>query len=290
MTLYGAIWCWRRRELALLSGALSGVSVYVAARPFTLAYFSGKALAVAAPIFTLIAVRALFAAEPGRERSKLARRVAWALVAGAFVLGAGYSSALALRGAHVRPKDRGPDLSLFRPIIRGEPTLYLGRDNFAGWELRGDRNVLGFQSNSSPLAVHLNDRPEKAGVFEPAVDVDSVDPGTLDSFRYLISPRTAFASQPPANFRVIRKSRWYLLWERRGPTGSRFILNESESPGATLECRAGTLRALEALAPAGVAFVRPKPVVGPADAWRRPDGSLPPEIGATPAVVPSCSG
>ena len=86
---------------------------------------------------------------------------------GGFVLGAGYSSALALRGAHVRPKDRGPDLSLFRPIIRGEPTLYLGRDNFAGWELRGDRNVLGFQSNSSPLAFHLNDRPEKAGSSSP---------------------------------------------------------------------------------------------------------------------------
>ena len=70
VTAYGAIWCWRRRELALLSGALSALSVYVAARPFTLAYFSGKALAVLAPIATLIAVRALFGGQPIRGRSE----------------------------------------------------------------------------------------------------------------------------------------------------------------------------------------------------------------------------
>ena len=63
--------------------------------------------------------------------------------------------------------------------------------------------------------------------------------------------------------------------------GSRLILNEGESPGAIARVPVGHSRDLEARAPNGVAFVRPKPVVGLADAWRRPDGSWPPEIGET---------
>ena len=137
--------------------------------------------------------------------------------------------------------NRGPDLSLFRPIIRGEPTLYLGRDNFAGWELRGSGNVRGFQRvQLSPCRPP--ERPAREGrVFAPAaVDLDSVDPSTLDSFRYLISPRTAFASQPPANFKVIRKSRWYVLWERRGPTSSRFILTRARARARRWSARVGS--------------------------------------------------
>ena len=217
VTAFGALWCWRRRELVLLSGALAGLSIYLVARPFTLAYFSGKALAVWPPCSRWSRLRGLCGAEPHDGPRAAARRAAWAVAAASFTLLAGYSSALALRGAHVRPKERGPGPSLFRPIIRGEPTLYLGRDDYAGWELRGDRNVRGFQPYSSPLAFHMDERPEKAACLEAAVDVDSVDPSALNTFRYLVSPRTAYASQPPANFKPIRKSRWYVLWERRGP-------------------------------------------------------------------------
>ena len=39
----------------LLAAALAGVTVYAVARPVTLAYFSGKALAVVAPVLTLAA-------------------------------------------------------------------------------------------------------------------------------------------------------------------------------------------------------------------------------------------
>ena len=155
VTVFGALWCWRRRELVLLSGALAGLSIYLVARPITLAYFSGKALAVVAPMLMLVAVRGLYGAEPHDGRRAAARRAAWAIAAASFILLAGYSSALALRGAHVRPHDRGPDLSAFRPIIRGERTLYLGRDNFAGWELRGHGECLGLSGvQLSPRLPH----------------------------------------------------------------------------------------------------------------------------------------
>ena len=50
-----------RRDRALLAAALAAVTVYVVARPATLAYFSGKALAVASPVLALVAVSFLLA-------------------------------------------------------------------------------------------------------------------------------------------------------------------------------------------------------------------------------------
>ena len=163
-----------------MSAALAGLSIYVVARPVTLAYFSGKALAVMAPIVILIGVRALIAAERWAGPSVLGKRVVWAGAVALFVVMAGYSSALVLRAAHVRPQDLGPDVADFRPLTRGEPTLYLGRDNFVGWELRGSQ-LSGFQ-NYTPLGAHLGERASKSEGDRPAVDVDSLDPGRSTPF------------------------------------------------------------------------------------------------------------
>jgi hypothetical protein len=267
LTAYGAWWCWRRRDPVLPAGLLAGASVYAAVRPFTLAYFSGKALAVLAPLAALVAARGL-AGAVGNARRPRAERLAFALAAACWALLAAHSSALALRGAYVRPHDRGPDLAAFRSLVRGQPTLYLGRDDYAGWELRGDGNLLGFQGGNSPLARHLSDYPPKAGVFEPAADFDSVPWQALALFRYVVTPRTAYFSRPPADLRPVMRSRWHVLWRRIGPMRPRAVLFEGEAPGALLRCRRGVPEQRGLLRRAGVAFVRPQPVVGEADAWR----------------------
>jgi hypothetical protein len=271
---FGLVWCWRRGERVLLAGALAGVSVYAVARPVTLAYFSGKALTIAAVPLTLAAVTALTAiAGP----APLARRTRPALAAmlalAAFVAVAGASSALALRAAHVRPLERGPDLAAFRQDVQGELAVYLGRDNFAPWELRG--SVLrGFQSYDTPLGLGIADSPAKsktdAGL--PAVDIDSVDPFLMATARFLVAPRTPYASRPPANYRPVKRTRWHVLWERRGPTLPRRILAEGEAPGRTLDCRQAAGRAIAARP--GVAYVRPAPVEGRARSWRPPGGGV----------------
>ena len=260
---YGAWWCWRRAEWALLGGGAAAIAVYVVARPVTLAYFSGKALVVAAPILTLIGVTGLIvavAASQGRRRL-----LAFTALVTYLALLA-YSSAMTLRGAHVRPAGRGADLADFRAAVQGQPTLYLGRDDFAGWELRGAK-LWGFQ-NYLGLASRLEVRPAKAAGDHgpPAVDVDSIDSRFLDVFRYLIGPRTAFASRVPSNFRLVRRSRWHLLWERTGTTTDRRILDEGEAPGAMLDCARGEGRRLKD--GRGSAHVRRPPVVGRAAAWR----------------------
>ncbi len=264
---FGLYWCWRRRDWALLAGALGAISIYVVARPFTLAYFSGKALTVAAPLLTLVAVSSL-AGIASSGRLSLSRPIAvrpWAAAAtlAAYVLVAGASSALALRGAHVRPPERGHDLAAFRPLVSGEPTIYLGRDNYAPWELRG-AGLLGFQSYDTPVALGIPELPRKyTGDAEPpAVDTDSIPPHLLAGARYLVAPRTAYASRPPPNFRPIRWTRWHVLWERRGRTLPRSSLAEGEAPGKILRCGTALSRRQ------GVAYLRPPPVVGRSVAWR----------------------
>jgi hypothetical protein len=268
---FGLVWSWRRRDWVLLAGALGGISIYLVARPFTLAYFSGKALAVVAPLLTLLAVRALAVVASGLQP----RRVRWAPAAAgaglaAYVVIAGASSALALRGARVRPHERGGDLAAFRPVVKGAPTVYLGHDNWARWELRG-AELAGFQSYGSRLARELSEVPAKSTPRDaptPAVDSDSVDPATLAAARYLVVSRTPYASAIPAGFRLIRRTRWHELWERHRPDASRQILAEGEAPGRVLDC--GTSEGRRVARRGEVAFVRPRPVVGAAAAWAPP--------------------
>ena len=268
--LLGALWCWRGRERVLLAAALAGVTVYAVARPVTLAYFSGKALAVVAPVLTLIAIRGLLGV-----KLPVVRIAAVALFAALAV----YSSALALRAAHVRPGERGPDLAAFRPLVKGADVLYLDRDVFVGWDLRGAR-ISGFQSAAGLHLRPLTAVPSKSssGPLPAAVDWDSVGPGALDAYEFVVTARTAYASMPPPNLEPVARTRWHVLWRRHGPTPPRSILMEGEAPGLALDCRQPAARTLARQR--GTAWVRPMPVVGAADSWRLPDG-LPAGGGAT---------
>jgi hypothetical protein len=266
VVIFGLVWWWRRREWVLLAGALAGISIYAVARPVTLAYFSGKALAVVAPLLTLLGAGAL-ATVASRGRGGWAPWAAGAVLV-AYVAVAGASSAIALRGTHVRPHQRGHDLAAFRSLVEDQPTIYLGRDNWMRWEVRGAQ-LSGFQAYNSALAREIGPVPAKATGegSQPAVDSDSVDPALLASTRYLIASRTPYASVRPEDFRVVERTRWHELWERRGTPAPRQILpGEGEAPGAVLDCASPDGRVLAR--GSGVAYVRPRPVVGPAQEWR----------------------
>ncbi len=268
VVLFGLVWCWRQREWALLAGVLGGTSIYLVARPVTLAYFSGKALAVLAPLLVLTAVKSLAAVASARRAERRWLPILAGAVLLAFVLVAGASSALALRGARVRPHDRGGDLAAFRPIVKGQQTLYLGIDSYAPWELRGAhvQRVFAFRDG-----VPSSKTGSDAGAA--AVDFDSVAPSLLAHARFLITPRTAYASSPPPNFGAVARTRWHVLWKRRAPDAPRRILAEGEAPGKVLDCQTAAGSRLSKAS--GSAYVRPQPVVGSRDAWRMADGRRP---------------
>jgi hypothetical protein len=257
----------RRRDLVLPTAVAAGLLIYAIARATRVPYVSTKSLAVIAPAITVLVARGLLFARP---KSRSVARWAWAGCVAAFLLLSAVSSMLVLRAAHVRNRAQVRDLALFRPMVQGASVLYLANDNYAQWDLRGSR--LTALSGYGPRA-QLNVRPQKAGpaAVKYPLDFDSVDPAALDRFSYVITPRSAFGSQPPSTLRPLRVGRWYELWKRFGPTPPRAILHEGVFPGAVMQCARNAPPPSNAL----LAFVREPPVVGHPYDWRPlPGGSF----------------
>jgi hypothetical protein len=232
--VFGVLWALRRRDLTLPAAVGICAAIYFYSRGHQSPYVTAKALVIAAPLVMVVGGRALLS---GRED-------AWAgspgsivrLCAGlAFVYVALHSSSLALRGEPVGSTAQAAELDQLRPIVGHEPTLFLGNDDLAGWELRGVRlaypSVTAFPS---PLHVGLS---AKAYEYGDPFDFDSIDSAQLNSFTYVITTNTPYASEPPANFHLVKKLPLFELWRRSGPTTPRLSLDARESPGAVLDCR-----------------------------------------------------
>jgi hypothetical protein len=260
------LWWARRREAVMLAAVAACAVIYAQATLVKNPYASAKALPVAAPVVALVlavpwmnARRTRRAAEDRRAR----RRAGVIVAAGTLVaVAATASSALALRDAYVGTSAHGDALETFRPFVGGDTTLFLGYDDFAHWRLRGaELATVGhlYARWVAPL------RPEKQWAPGHAFDFDSVSPAMLDAVRYVVTPRSTYASTPPANFTLRRQDRWFQLWERAGRTPSRVLAaSEIGAPGGVLDCAA------ERIEPSanGVAAVLPPPIVRPASAWR----------------------
>ncbi len=244
---------WLRRYGPAVPAALAAAILgYLGARLFGTVYTSAKALAIAAPIVALVAFGGLLSDDRPARRG-------WAMPALAAVLAAGMalSSFLVLRQTPVAPTDHGDQLAELRPLVQGQKVLFLGRDNFVAYELRGSRPFTAVRNYYDPNYVkpdlHLRD------VFRK-FDFDSVTPATLNRFPYVITTRAAFASGPPPNYEPVRETDDFVLWKRTGPGGPRSTLQEGANPGAPLECPSQEATELPAKGRATV-FARP-PAVG----------------------------
>jgi hypothetical protein len=137
---------WSRGETAVPAALAAAVAIYVAARIASTPYTAAKATLMIAPLATVVPVRELLAAgRAAAPRRILSPRLQLALGA-VFVLGAGFSSLLALANAPVGPRDYSPGLALLRSAVSGGAVLVLAPQNqigdehaepFIAWELRG---------------------------------------------------------------------------------------------------------------------------------------------------------
>jgi hypothetical protein len=247
----------RRHGLAVPSALASAAVIYVGARLFGTVYTSAKALAIAAPLVTLIALGGLLdhaERSPGAYptvpwRQLLAVVVALAILASSFLI---------LRQAPVGPTDHAAELAELRPLVGGGDVLFLGRDNFIAYELRGARPFTAVRNFYDPNYVKPDLR--LADVFQK-FDFDSVRPRTLRRFAYVITTRAAYASGPPPGFSPIARTPTFQLWKRTGPVGPRHTLAEGASPGAPLDCRTGAGRRISRNAGTATIF-RTTPVTG----------------------------
>jgi hypothetical protein len=244
---------WLRRYGPAVPAALAAAILgYLGARLFGTVYTSAKALAVAGPMVALVAFGGLLSGDrPARGK--------WAMPALAAVLAAAMAlcSFLVLRQTPVAPTDHADQLAELRPLVQGQKVLFLGRDNFVAYELRGSRPFTAVRNYYDPNYVKPDLRLKD--VFRK-FDFDSVTPAALDRFRFVITTRAAYASGPPPNFEPVRETADFVLWRRTGPVVPRRTLQEGDNPGVLLHCPSAEARKLPSKGRATV-FARP-PVVG----------------------------
>jgi len=251
---------WLRRHGEAVPAALAAaIVIYLGALAFGTVYTSAKALAIAAPVITLITFGGLL----GHERAESTRSLrSWRPgLALALAAGIALSSFLVLRQAPVAPDDHADQLAELRPLVQGRKVLFLGRDNFISYELRGSRPFTAVRNYYDPNYVRPNLRLKD--VFRK-FDFDSVAAAKLGRFPYVITTRAPYASGPPPAFEPLRATKDFVLWRRTEPVGQRRTLDEADRPGAPLDCSSRDGRRLRRSGGTSTVFAAP-PVIG--GAW-----------------------
>ena len=240
---------WIRRHGSAIPAALAAAAVlYLFARGLGTVYTSAKALSIAAPLVALVTLGGLLAAS--------ARPLRW--LGAAFALAAAFCSFLILRQAPVAPAAHADELARIRPLVEGEKLLFLGRDNFVLYELRGSKPYTHVRNFYDPYFVEPNFELAHVG---SKFDFDSVTARTLAGFPYVLTTRAGYASGPPPGYRVIERTDSYELWEKgRSPIG-REPAETGPEPGRERGCPPG--RPSESSA-----FAAPPVVAGSAE-WSR---------------------
>jgi hypothetical protein len=284
LVLAGTVWAfWRRRWMLPLAAAAALLIYKVSVEGGQSPYVSAKALVIASPLVLLLAVLPLAELSTGELLSVFRRtdregapgpgrpwwRWAWLVVP---LLGlvllyrVGTDDMRSLRYGPVGPTARVDQLESFRPLLAGKKTLYLGYDEFDRWELAGVP-VTGIAVGATPLV------PLREGKWEygEAVDFDTVPASTLNEYEYVLSPRDAAGSAPPANLKPIAGTEAFVVYKRVGKVPERSILDEGQWPGAVLDCKSAAGRRI--VEKRGIAAVRPKPITVEAPAIQAGHGA-----------------
>lgn len=206
LLLYGVARSWRRREWAILSGAIAVALVYAAARIGGTPYTAAKALEIAAPVLMLVMILPIAGGAAGAWRfiRPMPEKGASGKGAGALLVPFTFAAAcslLAFANAPVGPTSYSPALTGLRPLLERDSTLVLAPDSlladehgdrYIAWELRGGRVCI-----------------------EPESAAGGVPPTGVRFFLTSGSP----AHRPFSRLTLRRRAGPYTVWERRGVVG-----------------------------------------------------------------------
>jgi hypothetical protein len=205
LLIYGALRCWRRREVAILAGLAAAAAAYLAARAGGTPYTAAKAIEIASPLVALTILMPLLSEldwRLSRNMSDQGDRSLIPLAAGAFILAAITCSLLAFANAPVGPTSYSPALTGLRPLVAADSTLVLASHElladqhgtpYISWELRGGRVCIATDGEL--------DRPP-AGVG-------------------FVATRGAPSQPPFPGLRVRRVASPYVLWEVTAPVAAK---------------------------------------------------------------------
>ena len=252
---FGLVRSVRRRQLVLPAAVVASGLIWLYSSHSQSPYVAAKALVIASSVIMGCALRELLRGWRG-PRSNQALALA---CAAALCIAAGYSSYQSLRSEPVQAPEAANELAAYHHITGDAPILFLGVDDWAPWQLR-DSPVATLSAPTETVGGAASP-PNKPFAGSQSLDFNSVIPTDLNNFPYVITTTTAFASQPPANFRLVARRRLYELWRRVGPTPQYESIEGPGNPGAVLDCRTATGRQIAASG--GIASLMTQPVVQP---------------------------
>jgi hypothetical protein len=256
LVLAGTVWAFRRGRWLLPGAAAAAMLIWGLSTRSQSPYVSAKGLVIASPLLLLVAVLPLIDRDERRPR--------WwplaLLLSLVLLFKVGVSDERVLRWSEVGPTTHAEELGEFRPIVAGQPVLFLGQSDFASFDLAGTPVVNAVVAGLPRLPV----RPQKELASGRAIDFDLLHAKALDEYGWIITTRDAAASEPPPQLRPVKTTRFFVLWRRTGEVRERSILAEGEWPGAVLRCDTAAGRKIAAAG--GVAAVRPLPLVAPVEA------------------------
>lgn len=246
-----------RRGLAVPAAALATIAVWALLAIVGSPYVAAKGMAIAAPLVMVVAVAGTFA--PGAGRPLLA-------LGAALTVGVALSALLVARQAPVGPDDHARQLAAIRDAVQGEDVLFLGRDDFIGWELRGSGEITGVVTNFYDVE-DIRPRFKKGEGGGEKFDVDVLHPKQLDRFRWILATTGGPASEVPRSFREAVRTDDYVLYENAGTVGKRSTLDEGTQIGAELDCSDPDQRAISEQDGFAVIW-DPVPAIAPAEGWK----------------------
>jgi len=271
LVLLGTFLALRRGRWVLPLAAALAMLIWALSSDSQSPYITAKALVLASPLLLALAVLPLV------DRESLPSP--WSVLAPVLGLllfcAVTWSDLRALRVSPVGPVDHATELRSLRETIGAQPTLFIGNDDFAQWELAGVP-VSGPVMLSGPL---MPIRPQKAWKFGQPLDFDSVAADVFNSYRWVIAARDPTASAPPPQLRLVRQTPSYSLWRRVGTVEERSILAEGDMPGAVLRC--GGRQGRRLVAAGGVAEIRARPLAIPGVAVP-PEQTVPVQLSLPP--------
>ena len=239
-----------RRESALPSALLAATLLYLGSLALGTPYTQAKALAIAAPLIMLIALRGLLAADslPGEEADvpegggaswwppppiRPLTGFAVPLLTLVFAAAAAFSTLLPLRQSAVGPDYHLQEMLRMRPIVDGQNVLFLGRDNFVSWELIGSEVYAPIPNHYDVEETHSLYR---ATDLNAKFDWDNLPQFVMNKFNWVVTTSAAMQSQAPPGFTPRLRTGDFVLWHRDHPVGQRRTLYEPLNPGAPLDC------------------------------------------------------
>lgn len=207
-------------------------------------WLTGKAIAIASPIFAFVACVGLYETwlELGKDSwRKLAPyrpRIVVIVLAGALGFGVIASDTYTYKSVSLAPFAQQDELRNIGKMFAGQgPTVMT---EYSVYGSRYFLRALGAESVSE-LRVHLI--PTRDGNQVPrgyAADIDLFDPSTIDYFNLLVIRKSPVYSRPPVNFNLAWSGRYYEVWRKMKGVAVKATLplGGGFSPGAVPTCQA----------------------------------------------------